>query len=56
MVADPARLLPQGHRADVQLLDVVDGADGQLALLGQRQAEKGEHTAHKGQNASMTGL
>jgi hypothetical protein len=37
-VRDAARLLVQRHRADVQLLDLVDGADGHGALLGDGQA------------------
>jgi len=38
LVGEAARLLGEGHGADVQLLDLVDAADCHGALLGQRQA------------------
>ena len=38
LVRQAARLLAKGHGADVELLDLVDAADGHGALLGQRQA------------------
>lgn len=37
--ASPGRLVER-HRADVQLLDLIDGADGEGAVVGQRQAGK----------------
>ena len=47
-----ARLLAQRDGADVQLLDLVDAADGHAALLAQRQAVReaaaveGRHEVH----------
>ena len=38
LVREAARLLAQGHSADVELLDLIDAADSHGALLGQRQA------------------
>lgn len=40
LVAYAAGLLPQSDGADVELLDVVDGADGELPFFGDRQAAK----------------
>jgi hypothetical protein len=37
-VRQAARLLAERHGADVQLLDLVDAADGHRALLRDRQA------------------
>lgn len=38
-LASPGRLV-EGNRANVQLLDLVDGADGESAVVGQCQAGK----------------
>ncbi len=38
LVRNAARLFPQGHGANVQLLDLINAPDGHGAFLGQRQA------------------